>query len=91
MNGNICNLILNGTKIGSLNSLTSNSTNVTQQAVCDNIYLGTLNYVINFKLNQGFKSVSVRYFDLLKYIAVQYYSNSELNVLNQAEFTELSN
>lgn len=55
---------------------------ITETDTCENLFLGTLNY--------GFKAVVVRYFELLRYLGVEYNDSSNIQILNSSEFYELS-
>lgn len=48
---------------------------------CDNLFLGTL--------NNGFKAVSIRYFELLRYLSVQIKDPDNKRILNSEEFYEI--
>ncbi len=55
---------------------------ITETDTCETLFLGTLNY--------GFKAVVIRYFELLRYLGVQYKYNKNIEILNSQEFYEIS-
>lgn len=49
---------------------------------CETLFLGTLNY--------GFKAVAIRYFELQRYLGMQYNKVLSSEILNSPEFYEIS-
>ncbi len=56
---------------------------ITPNLTCEKIFLGTLYY--------GMKAVSLRYFDLLKYMGYIKYKGLTYDFINSTEFGEISN
>lgn len=54
---------------------------IQDNTTCDNLFLGTM--------NNGFKAVSIRYFELLRYLSVQIKSPENKKILNSEEFYEI--
>jgi hypothetical protein len=50
---------------------------------CSNQFLGTMTY--------GFKAVVVRYFELIRYLGIKYYQDSNYDFINASEFKDISN
>ncbi len=79
-----------------MNDLNNDITGIINSTRIDvNMFLETPKYVKNinsfFNYYQGFKAVVVRYFELIRFLGISYYTNTNYDFLNAPEFDEISN